>query len=166
MFKSNYKWRACRSKKGFTIVEMLFSLSIFLILICVLMVSIFGGLSRRWKSREAASVTLRVLRKAKWLAISENKEYGVKFVHFLPGSPWQAHLMVRSNEGPWIPAESPLALPLEVKQLSLTGSLIKEFNPDGTSSSGSVIICCVDGHTYRISLTPSTGRIRLYREVN
>jgi prepilin-type N-terminal cleavage/methylation domain-containing protein len=150
------------STSGFTLIEVLASISILLLLATGLAAAGHSGMRAGWKSREAAMRTVHTLRRARWRAISENLEYGVIFSRPSPGGPWEM-LLARKN-GSWSPVETPVAIPSSTARLAVTGSLIKEFNPDGTCSTGSVILTRPGGCTYRISLTSATGRVRLYRE--
>jgi hypothetical protein len=51
-----------------------------------------------------------------------------------------------------------------VTLVATTGPAWKEFNPDGTSGTGSVLVTVRGERRYRLTLTAATGRIRLTRE--
>ncbi len=108
-------------------------------------------------------MVLGYLRRARWLAVSENMEYAVGLERAPAGDGWRVVLFVRRGTG-WTAAEAPISLPGEVRQVSILGPPVKEFNPDGTSVSGSILLVCRDGRAWRLTLTPSTGRARIYRE--
>lgn len=155
--------RARSDEGGFTLIEAVMGISIILLLAGGISIGVFRGFSRRWKAREAASYCIGVLRRARWLAISEGRDYGVLFSQ--PGEEGACLVsLLRRNPLDWAPVEPAVALPSSVTELKTTGSSVKEFNSDGTCSTGSVVLSCRDGSMYRITLTPSTGRIRVYRE--
>lgn len=146
---------------GHTLIEAVLSLA----LAGLIAAGLFGGLrsmASRWQSREAAMTALEILHRARWLALSEGREYAVSFSRTSPSGPWLASLMRRDGE--WGAASAPQPLPGAVTQVAVLGPELKEFNPDGTSSGGSVRISCRDGRAWRITLTPATGRLRLHRE--
>ncbi len=144
-------------------MELLIALTIVALLGALAGAAPASSLAARWRSREGGAAVLGILRKARWLSISEGREYGVVFDRPDPAGPWRAFLQ-RKDAGDWMPAEAPVSLPAVVTGLAMTGPARKEFNPDGTSGGGSDILTCRGGAAYRISLTTATGRIRLYRE--
>ncbi len=146
---------------GFTLTEMLVSLGIIL-LITGLAVASLLPLSQKKRGQMTAARIVSAMRKAKWLAITEGAEYGVGFRRPSGGN-WSI-LLLKKRSGEWIGAEAPVPLSPDITDLRLTGSSIKEFNPNGTSSGGSVIFAAGDGRRRRISLSPATGRIFLHEE--
>jgi prepilin-type N-terminal cleavage/methylation domain-containing protein len=154
--------KSLRNRGGFTLMEVILALGIILVLSVGLAGIDPAALRNSWKARETALKIVSTLKRARWLAISENGEYSVLFRQRSRDKGWQA--ILRRKDFSWRAVESPIDLSTPWIRLTLTGSEVKEFNPDGTCSTGSIIISGPGGRTYRISLTPSTGRIRLYRE--
>lgn len=71
-------------------------------------------------------------------------------------------LIEREAAGAWAAEGEARAVPRGAV-LSAAGAPAKVFNPDGTSSSGSLTLSGPRGELYRYTLTPATGRIRFYR---
>ncbi len=149
--------------RGFTLLELSISLGVIALLVAGLTGINYRSLTAAWQSRAAATRVLGSMGKARWLAITENREYGVTLWRRNADGLWHVSLLKREGIA-WKAALSPVALPPVVVGVSFSGSSVKEFNPDGTSSSGFVVIRCSGGRIYRLTLTPAIGRIRIYRE--
>ncbi len=77
------------------------------------------------------------------------------------GGTWRLLVWLR-EEGGWR-LTGTVILPREVTAIRMIGPIRKEFNPDGTCSTGSILLSG-GGRSWRISLTSATGRARIYRE--
>lgn len=144
---------------GFTLVELTVSLTIMAILVALSLGSA-AAVSSRWRAREGADLALGALRRARWQAITGGVEQSVTAVADSGGT-WR--LLVWRREGSGWRLVTSVGLPRDVTGVRMTGPARKEFNPDGTCSTGSLLLTG-GGRSWRISLTSATGRVRIYRE--
>ncbi len=144
---------------GFTLVELTISLTIVAIMVG-LSLSGAAAISSRWRAREGADLTVGTLRRVRWQAITRGVEQSVTAVADAGGT-WRLLVWLR-EEGGWR-LTGTVILPREVTAIRMIGPIRKEFNPDGTCSTGSILLSG-GGRSWRISLTSATGRARIYRE--
>lgn len=148
-------------KKGVTLVELLVTLAILGILAIVTVPSVsswYSGYSLRAAARKIA-ITLEL---AKMKAISKNLEHRVEFI----GNTFRIARKNPSPPPPWIPETDYMDLPSGITIANITNPQDKEFNPDGTSSSGGIYLQNSSGDQYAITLTTSTGRIRIEKTIS
>ena len=71
-------------------------------------------------------------------------------------------LLRKEKGGVWIPDGEGHRIPERIG-VDTTGPPVKVFNPNGTSSMGSVLLSGPGGRSCRLSLNPLTGRVRFYK---
>jgi len=143
------------NKKGITILE--------LIIVCViiaigtlLLVPSIGSWVNHYRLRTAVRDVVSIMRVAQMKAVATNMEYQVKFSYTT------YMLQYRSSSGSnWVTEGSPKLLPSGVAIIKFPPWSKFEFNPNYTTSTGSLTLQNAKGHTKRITLTTATGRIRV-----
>ena len=95
-------------------------------------------------------------------AVSINMDHRVSFNNPVAGS----YVLQRNSGGIWLNEGGPQTLPTGIVISAVTfpvqdGWNNAEFNPNSTSSSGSVTLNNSRGMTRRIVLTAATGRVRI-----
>lgn len=149
--------------KGVTLVELLVTMAILGILATITVPSLsswYSGYSLRAAARKIA-ITLEL---AKMKAISRNLEHRVEF-----DVNNNTFRISRKNPTPppdWIPETDYMDLPSGITIANITNPQDKEFNPDGTSSSGGIYLQNSSGDQYSITLTTTTGRVKIGKTVS
>ena len=116
---------------------------------------------RRGQELEAAATgTAQCLRLANWRAVVSGRRVRVAPRLGTDGA-WR--LSVEREVGAsWVPDGEDRRVPRGTL-LAVAGPAEKVFNPDGTCSIGSITLRGAGDAVYRCTLTPATGRVRLYR---
>jgi prepilin-type N-terminal cleavage/methylation domain-containing protein len=145
------------NKKGITLIELI----IVMVIIAIgatLMVPGIGVWLPNYRLRSATRDIVSTMRSAQMKAISNNTEYQVSFN---PG-PGTYILQYRDTGGNWINEGVLQTLPsgIQISAITFAGNNA-EFNPNSTSSSGSVTLRNTKGTTRRIVLMATTGRVRV-----
>jgi type II secretion system protein H len=147
------------NKKGVTLIELVV---VFVIIAigAVLLAPNIGAWLPNYRLRSAARDLVSTLRTAQMKAVSTNTVYGVGF----DANAWQLY---RSSGG-LSPEGAAMNLPKGVQfsnnNFPVNGALGKrfaQFNPDSTSSSGGVTLQNTKGTQRRITLTSTTGKVRV-----
>lgn len=144
------------NRKGITLIELSTVMAIIAIGALLLSPNI-GGWLHYYRLKSATQDIVSLMRVAQMKAVSTNDRYRVKFDQG-EGS----FVLERQVEKDWTAEADSQKLPkgIEMVELTFTGK-IALFNPNATSSSGSVTLKNPRGSTKRIALTSATGRIRI-----
>lgn len=147
------------NKKGVTLIELIV---VFVIITigAVLLIPNIGAWLPNYRLRSATRDVASMLRTAQMKAVSTNIAYGVAF----DASSCQLY---RSSGG-LIPEGASVNLPSGIQFNNNTfpvhgvlGKPFAQFNPNSTSSPGGVSLLNNKGAQKRITLTTSTGRVRI-----
>ena len=144
---------------GYTLLELLTVVSIVAVASALAYPS-FAGV-RAGQRLEAAAVGLtQTLRLAHWRAVATGERSRVVARQDPDGS-WR-FAIEREQGALWVPDGTEQVVPRGTV-VAIAGTPEKVFNPDGTCSLGGVTLRGAAGEVYRCTLTPATGRVRLYR---
>jgi prepilin-type N-terminal cleavage/methylation domain-containing protein len=155
----------CKDKRGVTLIELVVVIAIIAIG-AVLLAPNIGAWLPNYRLRSATQEVVSLLRTAQMKAISTNREYQVSFN---PGA--GSFILQYHNSGTDWPNEGETqTLP---KGITISGisfpscpapansNNCAQFNPNSTSSTGSITLRNTKGTEKRISLTTSTGRVHV-----
>jgi prepilin-type N-terminal cleavage/methylation domain-containing protein len=142
------------NKKGITLIELI----IVMIIIAIggaLMVPGIGSWLPNYRLKSATRDIVSMMRVAQMKAVSTNTEYRVSFN---PGA--GTYILQRNSGGVFFDEGASQALPtgILISAISFPGNNA-EFNPNSTSSTGSLTLVNTKGSTRTISLTTATGRV-------
>ena len=117
-----------------------------------------GAWIHNYRLRSATQEVVSLLRTAQMKAISTNREYQVTFD---PGA-GSFILQYHTTGATWIDEGNAQTLPkgVLISVISFPGNKA-QFNPNSTSSTGSITLQNTKGTTKGISLTPATGRVHV-----
>ncbi len=145
-----------RNKKGVTLLELIIVMVIIAIG-AVLVAPNIGGWLLHYRLRSATRDIVSTMRTAQMKAVSSNLEYRVSFAN-------QTFLLQKGNQSSgstsWTDEGVAQTLP---SGITMSGSLYNsnaQFNPNSTSSSGSLTLTNTKNSTKKIVLH-YTGRIRI-----
>ena len=148
-----------KNDKGVTLIELVIVLVIIAIL-AVLMVPNIGAWLPNYRLRSATRDVVSTLRMAQAKAVSNNTQYRVNFNAAEIGAA-NSYLLQHKTGGLWVSDGALQTLPTGISMsVGLLPNGRAEFNPDSTSSAGSVTLQNARGMQKQISLTSGTGRIR------
>ncbi len=149
------------NEKGVTLAELIV---VFVIIAigAVLLVPSIGSWLPKYRLRSATRDVVSTLRTAQMKAVSANLTYGVAFDA-------NACQLYRSSGGLlWVSEGGIINLPSGIQfnnnTFPVNGTLGKpfaQFNPNSTSASGGVTLQNIKGDQRRITLTDTTGRVRI-----
>lgn len=145
------------NKKGVTLIELIVVLVIIAIG-AVLLAPHIGIWLPNYRLRSATRDIASTMRLAQMKAVSNNAEYQVSFDQNA-GS----YILQRHTGGVWLDDGVKQTLPtgITIKAISFSGTPnIAQFNPNSTSSSGSITLQNTKKTERKITLTPSTGKIK------
>lgn len=144
------------NKKGVTLLELIIVMVIIGIGATLLAPGI-GAWLPIYRLKGATRDVVSTMRTAQMKAVSTNMEHRVSFNNPVAGS-----YVLQRNSGGWVNEGVPQTLPtgIVISAVTFPGDNA-EFNPNSTSSSGSLTLQNTKGSTKRITLTPATGRIRV-----
>lgn len=117
--------------------------------------------SRGCETAAVAREMLLSMRAAHWKAILSGRRTRLS-TFARKGDPALWYVIEEEEDGVWIPESPDHRIP-EGVLMRATGPGTKVFNPDGTSSMGSIILEGAGGASCRLALNPLTGRVRFYR---
>lgn len=147
-------------RPGFTLLELLFLLSLAALLATLIAPSL-RSYGRQGETTAAAREMLAVMQAAHWKAVLSGRR--VRLAQYTRrGDRALWYVMEREEGGVWLPVGEGHRIPERVR-MSTKGSPVKVFNPNGTCSMGSVSLTGPGGKSCRLALNPLTGRVRLYR---
>jgi prepilin-type N-terminal cleavage/methylation domain-containing protein len=149
------------NKKGITLIELIVVMVIIAIGALLLAPNI-GGWLPGYRLRSAIRDVASTLRVAQMKAVSTNMEYRVSFNNPVAGS----YVLQRHTGGIWVDEGAAQTLPTGIIISGVTfpvdgGWNCAEFNPNSTSSTGSITLQNTKGSQRRITLTTSTGRVKI-----
>ena len=150
-----------KNKKGVTLIELVVVM-IIIAIGAVLLAPNIGGWLPNYRLRSATRDAASMLRTAQIKAVSTNMEYRVSFNNPVAGS----YVLQRHTGGVWVDEGAPQTLPTGIVISAITFPLdgawnCAEFNPNSTSSTGSITLQNTKGTQKNITLTPATGRVRI-----
>lgn len=145
------------NKKGVTLIELIVVLVIIAIG-AVLLAPNIGVWLPNYRLRSATRDIASTMRLAQMKAVSSNMQYRVNLNAVEVGV--NSYVLQR-NTGGWVNDGAIQTLPagITINQINFPDSHA-EFNPNSTSSTGSMTLINTKGTTKTITLTPSTGKIK------
>jgi prepilin-type N-terminal cleavage/methylation domain-containing protein len=142
------------NQKGVTLIELVV---VFVIIAigAALVVPNIGGWLPNYRLRSATRDIASTMRTAQMKAVSNNMEYRVFF-------PDASSYVLQRNSGGFITEGALQTIPpgISLDLTNLPGNNAK-FNPNSTSSIGSVTLTNTKGTQRRITLTAATGRVKV-----
>ena len=146
------------NKKGITLIELIVVMVIIAIG-AMLLVPNIGAWLPNYRLRSATRDIASVMRTAQMKAVSNNLQYRV---NLNTGDVGPKNYILQRNSGGWIDDGAIQTLPPGITIAANTlPNQRAEFNPNSTSSSGSVTLLGSKGAQRRITLTSATGRVRI-----
>lgn len=149
------------NKKGITLIELVV---VFVIIAigAVLLAPNIGAWLPNYRLRSAARDLASIMRTAQMKAVSTNVQYRVNLDDAEIGV--NAYILQYNTGGLWVNdgviQGLPTGISIPVASITFPGKHA-EFNPNSTSSTGSVILQNTRGTQKRITLTSSTGRVKI-----
>jgi type IV fimbrial biogenesis protein FimT len=142
-------------QRGVTLLELVIVMVI-IALGAVALAPNIGAWLPGYRLRSASRDIVSTLRVAQMKAVSNNQEHRVLF------NPGAGTYILQRNSGGWIAdgASQPLPSGIQINSITFAGNNA-QFNTNSSSSSGSITLRNSKGTTKRITLTPSTGRVRV-----
>jgi len=149
------------NRRGVTLLELIIVMVIIAIGATLLAPGI-GAWIPIYRLKGATRDVVSAMRTAQMRAVSINMEHRVSFNNPVAGS----YVLQRNSGGIWLNEGAPQTLPSGIVISAVTfpvkdGWNNAEFNPNSTSSSGSVTLNNSRGMARRIVLTAATGRVRI-----
>ena len=143
--------------RGVTLIELIVVMVIIAIAAAFIAPNI-GAWIPNYRLRGATRDVVSTLRTAQMKAVSTNREYQVSFD---PGARSYI-LQYRDTGGTWINegTAQTLATGIQISNITFTGNNA-QFNPNSTSSPGSIRLTNTKGTSKTITLTSSTGRAKI-----
>jgi prepilin-type N-terminal cleavage/methylation domain-containing protein len=146
------------NKKGVTLIELII---VFVIIAigAVLIAPNIGAWLPNYRLRSATRDIVSTMRTAQMKAVSSNTEYRVKFDQGAGSFILQYRTIAG---GPWTDEGVAQKLPTGIQIFDLKpDDFNAEFNPNSTSTAGSVTLRNTKGAERRIVVTAATGRVRV-----
>lgn len=146
-----------RAQRAVTLVELVVVIAIIAISALLLTPNI-GAWIQNYRLRSATQEVVSLLRTAQMKAISTNREHQVSFNQ----GAGNFILQYRTTAGTWVDEGEARRLPkgVQISGISFPGNKA-QFNPNSTSSTGSITLQNSKGTTKGITLTPATGRVHV-----
>ena len=143
------------NRKGVTLIELIVVIVIIGIG-AVLFAPNIGAWLPNYRVRSAARDVVSTMRTAQVKAVSTNMTYRVS----LTQTPASYVLQYQNTLGNWVTEGVTQNFP---SGISISANFIAVFNPNSTSSSGSLTLQNTRQTVRRLTVTPSTGRITIQR---
>ena len=144
------------NRKGITLIELIIVMTIIAIGAAFMLPNISTWIPH-YRLRGATRDIISTMRVAQMKAVSNNMEYRVKFDQ--EGRNYILQYRTTAG-GPWVDGGIAQPLPAGIQFFdSEPDGFNAEFNPNSTSSSGSVTLQNTKGARRKISLTSTTGRV-------
>ncbi len=146
-----------KAQKAVTLIELVVVIAIIAIGALFLTPNM-GAWIQNYRLRSGTQEVVSLLRTAQMKAISTNREYQVSFN---PGA-GSFILQYHTTGATWVNEGEAQTLPkgVLISVISFPGNKA-QFNPNSTSSTGSITLQNTKGTTKGISLTPATGRVHV-----
>lgn len=143
-------------KIGITLIELIIVMVIIAISATFIIPSI-GSWIPHYRLRSATRDVVSILRLAQMKAVSTNMEYRVKFNQ----SEGSYILQYRTTSGgSWVNDGEEKKLPTGIQIIDLEPDDFEaQFNPNSTSSAGSIVLKNIKGSKRKITISSSTGKI-------
>jgi len=147
------------NRKGVTLIELIVVMVIIAIG-AVLMAPGIGAWLPNYRLRSTTRDIVSTMRTAQMKAVSTNMEYRVLFTKNLDDS--GSYILKRHTGGNWVDEGASQSLPsgITISEITFAGTYA-EFNPNSTASAGSITLRNTKGTLKKITLTTSTGRIKI-----
>ena len=142
-------------RKGVTLIELIVVM-IIIAIGAVLMAPGIGAWLPNYRLRSTTRDIVSTMRTAQMKAVSTNMDYRVLF------DPGAKTYILQRNSGGWQPDGATQALPsgIEISAINFTGNNA-QFNSNSTASGGSITLRNTRSTEKKITLTTSTGRIKI-----
>jgi type IV fimbrial biogenesis protein FimT len=148
------------NKKGVTLIELVVVFVIIAMGALLLAPNIRAWLPN-YRLRSAARDIVSIMRTAQMKAVSTNIQYRVNLDESEIGAPC-CYILQRNSGGAWVSDGAlqtlPAGITINIDQLPAGRAL---FNPNSTSTAGSVTLQNTMGMHRRITITPATGRVKI-----
>jgi prepilin-type N-terminal cleavage/methylation domain-containing protein len=143
------------NRKGVTLIELIVVMVIIAIG-ALLMAPNIGPMLTNYRLRSATREIVSTMRTAQMKAVSVNLEYRVSF------DPNAKTYVLQRNTGGWQSEGATQSLPtgIEISAITFPGNNA-QFNTNSTSSAGSITLRNTRSTEKKITLTTSTGRIKI-----
>ncbi len=147
-------------RKGVTLIELIVVMVIIAIG-ALLMAPNIGAMLTKYRLRTASRDIVSTMRTAQMKAVSTNMEYRVSFAYSEAMKTW-IYILQRNSGGIWVAegVTQPLPKEINVEAITFPGDNA-QFNTNSTASTGSLTLKNSKGTTTRITVTASTGRIKI-----
>jgi prepilin-type N-terminal cleavage/methylation domain-containing protein len=156
----NCKPQNLMNQKGVTLIELV-AVLVIIVIGALLFVPNIGAWLPNYRLRSAARDIVSTMRTAQMKAVSNNIQYRVNLDDAEIGAP-NSYILQRNSGGLWVNDGGlqtlPAGITVNIDRLPAGRAL---FNPNSTSTSGSVTLQNTRGMQRRITITPATGRIRI-----
>jgi len=142
------------NKKGVTLLELI----IVMVIIAIgatLMVPAIGSWIPNYRLRAATRDIVSTMRTAQMKAVSMNKDFQIRFIDT------KSYILEYQTTSGWIADGAQQNLPTGVEITRFPPDNRFLFNPNSTASTGSLTLKNSKNNTRTISLTTSTGRIKV-----
>ncbi len=161
--------------RGFTLVELLFSLGLFLVLSAIAVPAVLAGLDRS-RARAAARFLSARMALARSQAVARSEAVALRFVEDAGTTSLTAYADgngngvrsrdIESGDDPLLDAPvrlSDLFPGVVISSLTIGTSGLVSFTPGGTATSGTIFIRGRDGTEFAVRVFGATGRTRVLR---
>lgn len=145
------------NRKGVTLIELIVVM-IIIAIGAILMAPGIGAWLPNYRLRSTTRDIVSTMRTAQMKAVSTNMEYRVLF------DPGAKTYILQRNSGGWQPDGATQGLPsgIEISAINFTGTGNNaQFNSNSTASGGSITLRNTQSTEKKITLTTSTGRIKI-----
>jgi len=147
------------NNRGITLIELVVVFVIIAVLACLLVPHI-GAWLPNYRLRSATRDIVSTMRTAQMRAVSRNTQFRVNLNDGDIGV--NSYVLQYYTAGTWVSEGAVQCLPTGIAIIANTfPGKYANFNPNSTSSAGSVALQNSKGATNRISLTSATGRVSI-----